>query len=49
MRKEGQRLLTKNGYSPRMDDSENAQWEILQCLHQSFHLGVESTYQMASY
>ena len=27
---------------------ENAQWQILKSLHQSFHLGVESTYQMAS-
>ena len=27
---------------------ENAQWKILKGLHQSFHLGVESTYQMAS-
>ena len=26
---------------------ENAQWKILKCLHQSFHLGVESTYHMA--
>ena len=28
---------------------ENAQWKILKCLHQSFHLGVESTFQMASH
>ena len=27
---------------------ENAQWKILKGLHQSFHLGVESTYQIAS-
>ena len=27
---------------------EKAQWKILQGLHQSFHLGAESTYQMAS-
>ena len=27
----------------------NAQWKILKGLHQSFHLGVESTYQMASH
>ena len=27
---------------------ENAQWKILKGLHQSFHLGAESTYQMAS-
>ena len=25
---------------------ENAQWKILKGLHQSFHLGVESTYQI---
>ena len=28
---------------------ENAQWKILKGLHQSFHLGVESTYQIASH
>ena len=28
---------------------ENAQWKILKGLHQSFHLGAESTYQMASH
>ena len=27
---------------------ENALWKILMGLHQSFHLGAESTYQMAS-
>ena len=27
---------------------ENAQWKILKVLQQSFHLGAESTYQMAS-
>ena len=27
---------------------ENAQWKILKSLHQSFHLGAKSTYQMAS-
>ena len=27
----------------------SAQWKILKGLHQSFHLGVESTYQMASH
>ena len=27
---------------------ENAQWKILKGLHQSFHLGAESTYQMVS-
>ena len=26
----------------------SAQWKILKGLHQSFHLGAESTYQMAS-
>ena len=28
---------------------ESAQRKILKGLHQSFHLGVESTYQMASH
>ena len=28
---------------------ENAQWKILKGLYQSFHLDVESTYQMASH
>ena len=28
---------------------EYAQWKIPKGLHQSFHLGVESTYQMASH
>ena len=28
---------------------ENAQWKILKGLHQRFHLGAESTYQMASH
>ena len=27
---------------------ENTQWKIIKGLHQSFHLGAESTYQMAS-
>ena len=27
---------------------ESAQWKILKGLHQSFHLGADSTYQMAS-
>ena len=27
---------------------ENAQWKILKGLHQSFHLGAERTYEMAS-
>ena len=27
---------------------ENAQWKILKGLHQSFHLGAETTYQMSS-
>ena len=27
---------------------KNAQWKILKGLHQSFHLGAESTYQMVS-
>ena len=28
---------------------ESAQWKILKGLHESFHLGAESTYQMASH
>ena len=28
---------------------ENAQWKILKGLHQSFHLGAKSTYQMVSH
>ena len=28
---------------------ENAQWKILKGLHQRFHLGAESTYQMPSH
>ena len=27
---------------------ENAKWKILKGLHQSFHLGADSTYQMVS-
>ena len=27
---------------------QSAQWKILKGLHQSFHLGAENTYQMAS-
>ena len=29
--------------------SENAQWKIFKGLHQSFHLRIESSYQMASH
>ena len=32
----------------RLKIPENAQWKILKGLHQSFHLGRKSTYQMAS-
>ena len=32
----------------RLITAENAQWKILKGLHQSFHLGADSTYQMAS-
>ena len=39
-------LQSENG---RLIIPENAQWKILKGLHQSFHLGVESTYQMASH
>ena len=38
-------LQSKDG---RLIIPENAQWKILKGLHQSFHLGAESTYQMAS-
>ena len=50
MRKEEQRLLIKDGYSldGQLIIPESAQWKILKGLHQSFHLGAESTYQMAS-
>ena len=34
-------LQSENG---RLIIPENAQWKILKGLHQSFHLGVESTY-----
>ena len=51
MRKEEQRLLIK-GWLQSEDGQliipENAQWKILKDLHQSFHLGAESIYQMAS-
>ena len=33
----------------RLKIPENAQWKILKVLQQSFHLGAESTYQMASH
>ena len=38
-------LQSKDG---RVIIPENAQWKILKGLHQTFHLGAESTYQMAS-
>ena len=38
-------LQSKDG---RLIITENVQWKILKGLHQSFHLGAESTYQMAS-
>ena len=44
--------ITDNGWLQSEDGRliipENAQWKILKGLHQSFHLGAESTYQMAS-
>ena len=47
MRKEEQRLLIKDGYSldGQLIIPESAQWKILKGLHQSFHLGTESTYR----
>ena len=39
------RLQSEDG---RLIIPETAQWKILKGLHQSFHLGAESTYQMAS-
>ena len=39
-------LQSKDG---RLIIPENAQWKILKGLHQSFHLGAESTYQMTSH
>ena len=38
-------LQSKDG---RLIIPENSQWKILKGLHQSFHLGAESSYQMAS-
>ena len=44
--------ITNKGWLQSKDERliipENAQWNILKGLHQSFHLGTESTYQMAS-
>ena len=43
--------ITDNGWLQSEDGRliipENAQWKILKGLHQSFHLGAQSTYQMA--
>ena len=43
-------MLIKDGYSldGQLIIPESAQWKILKGLHQSFHLGAGSTYQMAS-
>ena len=38
-------LQSKDG---RLIIPENAQWKILKGLHQSFHVGVQSTYYMAA-
>ena len=38
-------LQSKNG---RLIIPENVQWKILKGLYESFHLGVESAYHMAS-
>ena len=44
--------ITDNGWLQSEDGRliipENAQWKILKGLQQSFHLGAQSTYQMAS-
>ena len=52
MRKEEQKITDKGWLQSevgRFIIPENAQWETLKGLYQSFHLGVESTYQMASH
>ena len=52
MRKEEQKITDKGWLQSevgRFIIPENSQWKILKALHQSFHLGVESTYQMASH
>ena len=45
--------ITDKGFLQSKDGQliipEYASWKILKSLHQSFHLGVESTYQMASH
>ena len=51
MRKEEQKITDKGWLQSevgRFIIPENAQWKILKGLQQSFHLGAESTYQMAS-
>ena len=52
MRKEGAKITDKEclqSKDGRLIIPESAQWKILKGLHQSFHLGAESTYQMASH
>ena len=52
MRKEEQKITDKGWLQSevgRFIIPENAQWKILNGLHQSFHLSVESSYQMASH
>ena len=45
--------ITNKGWLQSKDERliipENAQWNILKGLHQSFHLGIENTYQIASH
>jgi len=50
MRKRGAKITNKGWLQPedgRLIIPENAKWKILKGLHQSFHLGADSTYQMA--
>ena len=52
MRKRGAKITNKGWLQPkdgRLIIPENAKWKILKGLHQSFHLGADSTYQMASH
>ena len=49
--KRGAKITDKGWLQPedgRLIIPENAKWKILKGLHQSFHLGADSTYQMVS-
>ena len=49
--KRGAKITDKRWLQPedgRLIIPENAKWKILKGLHQSFHLGADSTYQMVS-